>query len=151
MIVDYSTKWLDSGSVQSLSGVDWRLACITTAAVQSFLLNVEVQDKALQHKVRVTDGYRTPQRQAELYKHGLTKTLKSEHLEGMAVDLAYIRAGKAIWSLSWYQLLDRHMQKAALSFGLDAGDLVWGGHWTTLRDGVHWQLMLPPIPNHLRS
>lgn len=149
MIVDYSTQWLDSKSVQMLSGVDWRLACITMSAVQSFLREREVKEKNLLHRVRVTDGPRTPERQAELMKQGLTRTLKSKHLEGMAVDLAYIRAGKARFEWTWYEMIDNHMQRACLSFGLDAGDLVWGGQWTTLRDGVHWQLMLPPLPSHV--
>lgn len=151
MIVDYSTQWLDSRSVQLLARVDWRLACITMSAVQSFLREREVEAKSLLHKVRVTDGSRTPERQAELMKQGLSRTLKSRHLEGMAVDLAYIRAGKARFEWSWYQMIDKHMQRACLSFGLDAGDLVWGGDWTTLRDGVHWQLMVPPLPSHFTS
>jgi len=37
------------------------------------------------------------------------------------------------------------MQSAARDIGLDNNDLLWGGHWTSLRDGVHWQLMLPVI------
>ena len=76
---------------------------------------------------------------------GVSRTMDSPHREGLAVDLAYIRGGVARWEMGWYKQLDEFMQAATLEFGLDADDLVWGGHWTTLRDGVHWQLMRPRI------
>lgn len=144
--LDYSTQLWDSNSVLELRTVDWRLACIITAAAKAFLLERRKQEPVLAHKVRVTQGYRSPDQQADMVKHGASKTMRSHHLIGMAVDLAYIRAGKARWELHWYEKLDHHVQKAVLSFGLDNNDVVWGGHWTTLRDGVHWQLMLPPLP-----
>ena len=144
--LDYSTLLWDSNSVLELRTVDWRLACIITAAAKAFLGERRQQEPVLMHKLRVTDGYRSPEQQAEKVKSGASKTMRSHHLNGMAVDLAYIRAGKARWEMTWYEKLDHHVQKAVLSFGLDSGDVVWGGHWTTLRDGVHWQLMLPPLP-----
>lgn len=147
--LDYSTHLWDSKSVLELRMVDWRLACIITAAAKAFLIERRKEEPALGHKLRVTDGLRSAAEQADLVKHGASQTMRSHHLTGMAVDLAYIRAGRARWELSWYEKLDHHVQKAVLSFGLEGGDVVWGGHWTTLRDGCHWQLMLPPLPEFI--
>ena len=147
--LDYGTRIWDSRSVTCLAEVDWRLACIVTSGVQAFLWAREKEEKVFSHCVRVTSGLRDAEEQRKLYDAGASKTLRSHHLTGMAVDLAYIRAGKARWELDWYRKLDEFIQKATLSFGLDAGDVVWGGHWTTLRDGCHWQLMLPPLPSHI--
>lgn len=148
--LDYSTKLWDSNSVLELRTIDWRLACIITAAAKSFLHERRQAEPVLAHWLRVTDGYRTPDQQAELVKKGASQTMRSHHVTGMACDLAYIRAGKARWEHTWYERLDQYVQKAVDTFGLDNGDVVWGGHWTTLRDAVHWQLMLPPLPDFIR-
>jgi peptidoglycan L-alanyl-D-glutamate endopeptidase CwlK len=38
----------------------------------------------------ITEGLRTPQRQAQLYRDRKTKTLNSKHLEGKAIDICPI-------------------------------------------------------------
>ena len=85
--LDYSTLLWDSNSVLELRTVDWRLACIITAAAKAFLGERRQQEPVLMHKLRVTDGYRSPEQQAEKVKSGASKTMRSHHLNGMAVDL----------------------------------------------------------------
>lgn len=137
--LDYSMGRLDSSSVRELATVDVRLAAVVLLAASRYHLTFG------NRRIRVTDGFRTVAEQEQMVRDGKSRTLNSHHLDGRAVDLAIIIDGKANWKLPLYQELDAVMQSAALDLGLDQGDLLWGGHWTTLRDGVHWQLMLPPI------
>lgn len=96
------------------------------------------------HILRVTSGLRTEAAQAALVKKGASRTMASKHLEGLAVDLAIIRGGEAIWSLDTFREFDGFMQKAFREvIGSLEGEsmrLFWGGHWVTLRDGPHWEL-----------
>jgi hypothetical protein len=146
--IDFSLGRFDGNSVRELRDVDCRLAAIVLVAVQRY--------HALwpERRIRVTDGRRTLVEQEALMAAGKSRTINSHHLDGRAVDLAIIARqwqGKvgvkevALWSLKEYEQLDGFVQQAALDIGFEAGDLLWGGHWTSLRDGVHWQLMLPPL------
>ena len=61
-------------SKANLKGVDKRI--------------IKVLDEVIQHfDFTVLEGRRTLERQAELYKDGSTKTMKSKHLTGRAVDI----------------------------------------------------------------
>lgn len=137
--IDYSLGRLDSASVRQLRDVDVRLASVLLVAACRY------HAAFAGRRLRVTDGRRSSADQERLLAEGKTRTLNSHHLDGRAVDLALIINGKANWSLPLYEEIDGFMQKAAIDIGLEPGDLLWGGHWTTLRDGVHWQLMLPPL------
>lgn len=139
-VLDYSLGRFDSASVRELRGVDVRLASVVLVA------GARYHAAFPERRLRVTDGLRTIEQQRQLVRDGKSKTMNSSHLDGRAVDLAIITKGKANWAVPLYKDFDKWMQEAALSIGLDPGDLLWGGHWTTLRDGVHWQLMLPPLP-----
>jgi peptidoglycan L-alanyl-D-glutamate endopeptidase CwlK len=46
----------------------------------------------------VTEGIRTRERQAQLYREGKTKTLNSKHLEGKAIDICPVIDGKLDYS-----------------------------------------------------
>lgn len=137
--LDYSLGRFDSDSIRELRGVDVRLASVVLVAGARY--HASFSDRRL----RITDGLRTLAEQDQMVRSGRSKTYNSHHLDGRAVDFAIITGRKANWNLPLYEEVDRFMQKAALDIGLEPGDLLWGGHWTTLRDGVHWQLMLPPI------
>lgn len=146
--LDYSLGRLDSNSVRELRDVDCRLAAVVLVAACRYHAAFSGR------RLRVTDGRRSVVEQEQMVRDGKSRTMNSHHLDGRAVDLAIIDrrwAGKegakevALWDIKEYAFLDEMMQKAALDIGLDAGDILWGGHWTTLRDGVHWQLMLPPL------
>jgi peptidoglycan L-alanyl-D-glutamate endopeptidase CwlK len=93
----------------------------------------------------VTEGLRTPERQAALVEAGASRTLKSRHLTGHAVDLAYWlddgdgtpEAGEIRWDWPLYSQIAAAMKAAARAEGVK---LVWGGDWQSFRDGPHFEL-----------
>lgn len=113
-----------------LVGVDPRLVAPVCAGAISY----EAETGNL---VRVTCGMRTYKEQAALYAAGKTRTMHSYHLKGLAIDLAIIKDGQAIWDFEPYRVLNHHIQDAADAFDVS---ITWGGHWTPLRDAVHFQL-----------
>jgi len=137
--LDYSIGKLDSKSVLELRDIDCRLAAVVLLAASRY------HSAFGPRRLRVTAGRRTTEEQEALVASGASKTMNSRHLTGRAIDLAIIIGKKAFWEWSMYQELDGFLQKAAIDIGLDEGDLLWGGHWVTLRDGVHWELMIPEL------
>lgn len=91
------------------------------------------------HCIRVTSGVRTIEEQRELVRRGASQTMKSYHLDGLAVDLAILTKdrSKALWEIGLYRRFNMYMQEAAEQLG---ARLTWGGTWPKLVDGVHWQL-----------
>ena len=85
----------------------------------------------------VTEGVRSPEKQAILVKAGASKTMNSRHLTGHAVDLAAMVNGEARWDWPLYHKIAAAMKQAALD-----EDVVieWGGDWRTFKDGPHFQL-----------
>ena len=96
----------------------------------------------------VTEGLRSQEKQAELFAIGATKTLKSKHLTGRAIDIACFVDGKITWELEYYQIVANAFDLARKE--LDT-DLRWGGSWHVndfaLReenkfiDAVHFELV----------
>lgn len=85
----------------------------------------------------VTEGVRTPERQAALVRVGASRTLKSRHLTGHAVDVAAIVDGRIRWDWPLYARIAEAFKAAALE---QKTPIVWGGDWKTLRDGPHFEL-----------
>lgn len=85
----------------------------------------------------VTEGVRSPARQAELMKAGASMTMNSRHLTGHAVDLAIKIGGQIDWSWPPFHRLGMLMKSNAR--GLEV-PIVWGGDWTTFKDGPHFEL-----------
>jgi peptidoglycan L-alanyl-D-glutamate endopeptidase CwlK len=117
---------LSSRSEHALQGVNPDLVRVVRRAIT--LTNVDFV---------VTEGLRTPERQAELVKAGASKTLNSRHITGHAVDLAPIIAGQVRWDWPPFHELARAMKQAAAAEGVA---IVWGGSWTRFRDGPHFEL-----------
>lgn len=95
--------------------------------------------------IRVTEGYRTAERQAWLLRQGRTRTMDSYHLTGLAIDVAILTADRktALWDVDLYRDFAHFMAKAFVKFrvlGADNAGIFWGGNWKTLIDGVHFQL-----------
>lgn len=86
--------------------------------------------------LRFTEGLRTPQRQAELYRKGLSWTLDSKHLTGDAVDVALFPGRALSWEIEHYRDLNHEVQEVALELGVR---IEWGGNWKQ-RDAVHFQI-----------
>lgn len=91
----------------------------------------------------VTEGLRTLARQKELLAAGASKTLKSRHLTGHAVDLAALIKGRISWDWPLYAKLAAAMKAASKELNIP---IEWGGDWKTFRDGPHFQLPWKKYP-----
>jgi peptidoglycan L-alanyl-D-glutamate endopeptidase CwlK len=91
----------------------------------------------------VLEGLRTLERQKQLFAKRATKTMKSRHLNGHAVDLAPLIAGEVRWDWPLYYQLAEIVKAAAAAEGVP---IEWGGDWRTFKDGPHWQLPWKDYP-----
>lgn len=91
----------------------------------------------------VTEGLRTLARQKQLVAAGASKTMKSRHLDGHAVDLAVLLHGKLSWDWPLYTKLSKIVKQAAKEVNVP---LEWGGDWRSFKDGPHYQLPWKDYP-----
>ena len=85
----------------------------------------------------ILEGLRTPERQRRLVASGASKTFKSRHLTGHAVDIAPLIEGKVSWDWPLYHKLALIVKAAAAHEGVK---IEWGGDWKSFKDGPHYQL-----------
>lgn len=85
----------------------------------------------------VTEGLRTKERQAELFKAGKSQTMNSRHITGHAVDLAAYVNGQVSWDKEHYYAIARAMLESARMLGVQ---IVWGGNFKSFFDGPHFEL-----------
>lgn len=85
----------------------------------------------------ITEGVRSPQRQAQLFAAGASKTMKSRHLTGHAVDVVAFIGQEVRWDWPLYEKIAKVVKAAALELNIP---IVWGGSWRTFRDGPHFEL-----------
>jgi len=123
---------LSQRSLKRLEGVHPRLAALVREAAA--LTPVDFM---------VTEGLRTPERQALLVKAGASRTKNSRHLTGHAVDVAAMVGGQVRWDWPLYPRIAAAFKAAAARQGTP---IVWGGDWTTLRDGPHFELDRKAFP-----
>lgn len=74
----------------------------------------------------VIEGLRTEERQKELVAKGASKTMKSKHLDGNAVDLMVYVDGRGCWELNLYDEVADAMRQAAIEEGVPVR---WGCAW----------------------
>lgn len=86
----------------------------------------------------ITDGKRTIEEQKHYYETGKSKTMKSKHLDGLAVDVVPI---PVTWEPKAFLPIAEAMFKAADM--LDT-PIVWGGDWRTFKDYPHFELKERP-------
>lgn len=91
----------------------------------------------------ITEGLRTSARQAVLVKAGASRTLRSRHLTGHAVDVAALVDGQVRWDWPLYRRIAEAFKAAAVDLKTP---LIWGGDWKTLRDGPHFELDRKAFP-----
>lgn len=91
----------------------------------------------------VTEGLRTIGRQKELVAKGASRTMKSRHLTGHAVDLAAMLGDEVRWDWPLYAKLADAMKTAADELQIP---IEWGGDWRNFRDGPHFQLPFEDYP-----
>jgi len=114
-------------SLDRLNGVNTRLVSVVHRALELSTVDFTV-----------VEGLRSKQRQAQLYAQGrttagkiVTWTLKSKHIDGLAVDLAPFTDGKIDWTdLAKFDAIGAAMKKAAAELGVT---IRWGADWD--RDG----------------
>ena len=91
----------------------------------------------------VTCGLRTLEEQKILKAKGASKTLRSRHLTGHAVDLACTIKGQVRWDWPLYDRLAKRMKAAAKAENVP---LEAGADWVSFRDGPHFQLPWKQYP-----
>lgn len=114
---------LHQTSLDRLKGVDARLVKVVHRAAQISTVGF-----------MVVEGLRTLERQKQLYAQGrttkgkiVTWTLKSKHLDGLAVDLAPIQNGQIDWTdLAKFDAMAKAMFAAAAELGIK---IRWGADW----------------------
>tara|TARA_R110001632_G_scaffold229079_3_gene364840 strand:+ start:587 stop:1039 length:453 start_codon:yes stop_codon:yes gene_type:complete len=83
----------------------------------------------------VTQGLRTIEEQEALVARGASKTMKSKHLTGDAVDLAAYIGSRVSWEITLYDDIADAMKQAAIE--LDT-PIRWGAAWT-VADITKWE------------
>ena len=101
---------------------------------------VKVMEEAIKESpldFSITEGLRTKERQQQLFNEGKSQTMRSRHLTGHAVDIAVLVDGKITWEFPKYQIVADHIKVVAQKLSIP---IVWGGDWTSFKDGPHFEL-----------
>ena len=113
-------------SKKRLEGVDERLkAIVIECAVRC------------SYPFNVSEGLRTEEQQREYVRLGKSRTMKSKHLTGKAVDLYPLSMDRKVVDWSRFEELADLMFQVASDQGVE---IVWGGHWKTFVDKCHFEL-----------
>ncbi len=123
---------LSSRSCARLVGVHPALIAVVEAAITRTAVDF-----------MITEGLRTAERQAVLIKAGASRTTRSRHLTGHAVDVAALVEGQVRWDWPLYGHIAQAFKAAASDLKTP---LIWGGDWKTLRDGPHFELDRKAFP-----
>jgi peptidoglycan L-alanyl-D-glutamate endopeptidase CwlK len=107
---------LSKRSEDRLLGVDERLVTVVKAAIHTTKVDFGV-----------ICGMRTSKEQEELVAKGASKTMKSKHLQGLAVDLMAYIGSRASWELNLYDDIADAMAEAAREVDVP---IRWGAAWT---------------------
>jgi peptidoglycan LD-endopeptidase CwlK len=125
---------LTATSLKRLKGVDTRLVAVVMRAA-------EITTQPFQ----ITEGVRTVERQRTLVARGASKTMRSRHLTGHAVDVVAMVGGRISWEFPLYLAIRDAMFAAAKELGIV---LRWGADWDgdgdskdeTFVDSPHFEL-----------
>ncbi len=117
---------LSSRSIERMQGVHPDLVKVVMLAIQ--LTEVDFG---------VTEGMRTIEKQREYVARGASKTMNSRHLTGHAVDLVAYIGAEVRWDWPLYHKIADAMKRAAKELNVP---IVWGGDWTSFKDGPHFEL-----------
>ncbi len=110
---------LGNRSISKLEGVDERLQAVVKSAIGQ-----SSQDFS------VICGMRTIEEQRKLVAKGASQTMKSKHIEGLAVDLMAYDADASPsgrWELNLYDEIADAMKKGAQDCGVA---VKWGAAWS---------------------
>jgi GH24 family phage-related lysozyme (muramidase) len=82
-------------------------------------------------------GKRTQEQQDEIVKRGASKTRKSKHIDGLAIDLTPYKDGKPDESDEAFGIIATAMNAASKELGVE---VEWGGNWKNFQDKYHFQV-----------
>ncbi|WP_262071496.1 M15 family metallopeptidase [Stenotrophomonas sp. Marseille-Q5258] len=107
---------------------------------QRVLAIYEVMRRQYGYEMVLVEGYRSPERQAELMSGGKATRAgawQSCHQYGLGVDSAPIRDGKLQWDMG-----DPWTKRAYFLYGelAEQAGLEWGGNWRSIKDYVHVEM-----------
>ncbi|WP_231108681.1 M15 family metallopeptidase [Stenotrophomonas maltophilia] len=107
---------------------------------QRVLAIYEVMRRQYGYEMVLIEGYRSPQRQAELMAGGKATRAgawQSCHQYGLGVDSAPIRDGKLQWDME-----DPWTRRGYFLYGelAEQAGLDWGGNWRSIKDYVHVEM-----------
>jgi peptidoglycan L-alanyl-D-glutamate endopeptidase CwlK len=106
---------LSQRSLDKLEGVDERLVAVVKRAIGETKVDFGV-----------ICGLRTIEEQRELVAKGASQTMKSKHIDGLAVDLMAYIGSRGSWELNLYDDIGDAMILAAKDVGVP---LRWGAAW----------------------
>ena len=115
---------LSPRSLKRLKGVDEALEQVVHRAIE--ITEVDFG---------VSCGIRTVEEQKKLYATGASKTMRSKHLDGEAVDLVAYMNGNVSWELSVYDEIATAVALAARELDLPVR---WGAAWH-IPDIRYWE------------
>jgi len=101
----------------------------------AFLLDVtSLIRKATETGWTVTGGelYRTAEQQEIYVKTGRSKTMNSNHLKRLAIDLNFFKDGKLIYDRNALQAVGNFWESLSPKNS-------WGGNWTSFKDVPHFE------------
>jgi peptidoglycan L-alanyl-D-glutamate endopeptidase CwlK len=98
-----------------MQGVDERMVSVVKFAIT-----------ATKTDFGVIQGMRTLEMQKALVAKGASQTMKSKHLDGLAVDLMAYIEGRGSWELNLYDDLADAMKEGANAAGVSVR---WGAAW----------------------
>lgn len=122
-------------SLENLKNVDGRLVKICNELIKEY-------------DFTIIEGYRTPERQYELYKQGFSqidgKTKKGKHnySPSLAIDIIPYKVGHNPFDnttkskLMFYELAHK-FKNVAKRLNIE---IIWGGDWKTFKDLPHFEL-----------
>ena len=96
----------------------------------------------------VIEGLRTTKRQRELVAAGASRTLRSRHLTGHAIDFVPLINGEVTWKWPPFAAIAVQFKRAARELGVA---ISWGGDWRQFRDGPHIELDRKAYPELPRA
>lgn len=123
---------LNERSLKALVGVNPALVSV-----------VKLASTICAYEILVVEGVRTLEKQKEYFAKGKSKTMRSRHLTGHAVDLCPVLDidGDGDKELSWdakhFKPVAVAMKSAANKLGVQ---IEWGGDWVSFVDMPHFQL-----------
>ena len=113
-----------------------RRSLIGIHPILGFAVEMAIQRTKQDFTILSTGGVRTKKQQRVLVDRGASKTMKSNHLTGNAVDLVAWENNKPSWNPSLYTEIAKAMKSVIKQYNLQ---IEWGGDWVKFVDMPHWQ------------